>query len=159
MTTILPEPVAILRAIRGRPGLDWSFASRSWFSIQGVAVLLGDLGDVDGCLQGFNLTEEELALAFRLGPILEELACRGRYAKVSPFAPQADALADAVDSLVLLDAVLRPFGVEWKLLVASPAGLGDGEEVRAYSPLFDDVVRNALLVEAEVPRRLVEGRV
>ena len=34
MTTVLPEPVAILRAIRGRPGLDWSFASRSWFSIQ-----------------------------------------------------------------------------------------------------------------------------
>jgi hypothetical protein len=39
------------------------------------------------------------------------------------------------------------------------ARLGDGDEARAYSPLFDDVVRNALLVEAEVPRRLVEGRV
>jgi hypothetical protein len=117
------------------------------------------LADVDGRLQGFNLTEEELPLAFRLGPILDELARRRRYAEISPFAPQADALADAVDDLVLLDAVLDPFGVEWKLLAASLAGLGDGDEVRAYSPLFDDVVRDALLVEAEVPRRLVEGRV
>jgi hypothetical protein len=102
---------------------------------------LGDLGDVDGRFQGFNLTEEELALAFRLGPILEELGRRRRYAEISTCAPQADALADAVDDLALLAAVLRPFGVEWKLLVAFLAGLGDGEEVRAYSPLFDDVVR------------------
>ena len=34
MTTVLPEPVAILKAMRGRPGFDVSFASRSAFSIQ-----------------------------------------------------------------------------------------------------------------------------
>ena len=34
MTTVLPEPVAILNAVRGRPGFEVSFASRSAFSIQ-----------------------------------------------------------------------------------------------------------------------------
>ena len=34
MTTVLPEPVAIFKAMRGKPGLDWSLASRSAFSIQ-----------------------------------------------------------------------------------------------------------------------------
>ena len=34
MTTVLPEPVAILNAMRGRPGFDVSFASRIAFSIQ-----------------------------------------------------------------------------------------------------------------------------
>lgn len=125
----------------------------------GVAVLFGDLGDVDGRLQGLNLTEEELPLAFRLGPIFEELARRRCYAEISTVAPQADALADAVAELVLLDAVLRPFGVELTLLAAFLVGLSDGDKVRAYPPLFDDVVRNALFVEAEVPQRLVEGRV
>ena len=77
-------------------------------------------------VEGFNLTEEELPLAFRLGPILEELARRRRYAKISTFAPQADVLADAVDDLVLLDAVLRPFGVESKLLAVFLVGWAMG---------------------------------
>ena len=34
MTTVLPEPVAILSAMRGRPGFDVSFAARRSFSIQ-----------------------------------------------------------------------------------------------------------------------------
>jgi len=34
MTTVLPEPVAILNAVRGKPGLDVSLAARSSFSIQ-----------------------------------------------------------------------------------------------------------------------------
>ena len=33
ITTVLPEPVAILNAVRGRPGFDVSFASRTAFSI------------------------------------------------------------------------------------------------------------------------------
>ncbi len=35
MTTVLPEPVAILKAMRYRSGFLASFASRRWFSIQG----------------------------------------------------------------------------------------------------------------------------
>ncbi len=34
MTTVLPDPVAILRASRGKPGFEVSFASRMSFSIQ-----------------------------------------------------------------------------------------------------------------------------
>ena len=34
MTTVLPEPVAILNAMRGRPGFEVSFAARIVFSIQ-----------------------------------------------------------------------------------------------------------------------------
>ena len=33
MTTVLPEPVAILNAVRGSPGFDVSFPSRIAFSI------------------------------------------------------------------------------------------------------------------------------
>jgi hypothetical protein len=35
MTTVLPDPVAILNAIRYRPGLRTWLSSRSLFSIQG----------------------------------------------------------------------------------------------------------------------------
>ena len=40
----------------------------------GVAVLLGDLGDVDGGFQGLDLAEEELRLAVGVGPVFEQ-AC------------------------------------------------------------------------------------
>ena len=34
MTTVFPEPVAILNAVRGKPGFEVSFARRSVVSIQ-----------------------------------------------------------------------------------------------------------------------------
>ena len=38
----------------------------------GVAVLLGDLGDVDDRFEGFDLAEEELPLAVGVGPVFEQ---------------------------------------------------------------------------------------
>ena len=125
----------------------------------GVAVLFGDLGDVDGRFQGFNLTEEELALAVRLGPVLEELAVVG----VTPrYPPSRHRPTRWRMSLTSLFSSMRSFvhsvsnGSCWLPFLL---GLGDGDEVRAYSPIFDDVVGDTLVVEAEVPRRLVEGRI
>ena len=43
----------------------------------GIAVLLGDLGDVDGGFEGLDLAEEELLLAVGIGPVVEQ-ACGGR---------------------------------------------------------------------------------
>ena len=98
---------------------DWraSLASRSAFSIQASPYLLGDLGDVDGRFEGFDLAEEEPASRGR-GRV--QYSSRRRWwagdADIAAPAPEGDALADPVDELVLLDAVLRPFGVEGELL-------------------------------------------
>ena len=94
MTTVLPEPVAILNAMRGRPGFDVSLASRSVVLDPGVAVLLGDFGDVDGGFEGFDLAEEELLLAVGVGPVLEQARGGRRDADVAALAPERDAAAD-----------------------------------------------------------------
>jgi hypothetical protein len=78
---------------------------------------------------------------------------------VAALAPQLDQAADGVDSLVLFDAVLGPF-IEGQLpFFGRLAGFGDGDEVLADSPLGDDSVGDALLVEAKMPRGFLEGRV
>ncbi len=90
MTTVLPDPVAILKAMRGRPGFEVSFASRSVVLDPGVAVLLGDLGDVDGGLEGFDLAEEQLLLAVGVVSSIASKPGGGRrYADVSAFPPDA----------------------------------------------------------------------
>src|ERR1700730_10475422 len=73
MTTVLPEPVAILNAVRGRPGFEVSLASRSVL-YPGIAIFLGHLGNIDGGFEGFVLTEEEFLFAVRIGPIRNQ-AC------------------------------------------------------------------------------------
>ena len=77
MTTVLPVPVAILSAMREGRGLSVSLASRSVVLDPGVAVLLGDLGDVDGGLQRLDLAEEELLLALGVGPVFQQRAVVG----------------------------------------------------------------------------------
>ena len=89
MTTVLPEPVAILKAIRGRPGFDVSFASRSRVLNPGVAVFLRHLGDVDGGFERFVLAEEELLLAVGIGPVGKQACGGGRHADVAALAPHA----------------------------------------------------------------------
>jgi len=162
MTTVLPEPVAILKAIRGQAGVGLFVRLAKLILNPGIAVLLGYLGDVDGRLQGFNLTEKKLALAFRLGPILQELACRRRYAEISTVAPHANALADVVDELVFFDAVLCPLGVEERLLCSALLLFRacNGHEIGADAALaFDDLVGDALVGKTKMAGRVVEGRV
>ena len=61
ITTVLPEPVAILKRHAGQiRGWRARSASRISFSIQVSPYFVGDLGDVDGRLQRFDLAEEEL---------------------------------------------------------------------------------------------------
>ena len=58
MTTVLPEPVAILNAVRGSPGVRCvvSLAYRVLYPC--IAVFLCHLGNVDGGFKGFVLAEE-----------------------------------------------------------------------------------------------------
>ena len=159
MTTVLPVPVAILNAMRGRPGFDVSFAVAQRVLDPGVAVLPGDLGDVDGGFERFDLAEEELLLAVGIGPVVEQARGRRRDADVAALAPERDAATDVVDELVLFDAVLGPLGVEQQLLGPLLLRLGDGDEIRTGPAAVDDLVGDALVGEPEMARRLVERRV
>ena len=118
MTTVLPAPVAILSAMRGRPGLDASFASSQLVRDPGVAVLAGDLGEVDGRLQRLDLAEEERRFS-RSGSVQYSSRRRRRWrdAGVAALAPEVDPPADLVDEPVLFDAVVGPLGVEGELLL------------------------------------------
>ena len=122
MTTVLPEPVAILKAMRGRPGFDVSLASRSVVLDPGVAEFLGDLGEVDDGFQGLDLAEEELLLAVGVGPVAQEARRGRRDADVSAFAPHARRGWRMRLTLVLLDPVLGPFGVETGVACPSSSG-------------------------------------
>ena len=113
MTTVLPEPVAILSATRGRPGLCVVVRRRAGRSrSRRRRSFVGDLGEVDRRLERLDLAEEQRLLALRVGPVLEQARRRCRHADVAAGAPQGDPLADAVDAFVLFDAVLRPLRLE-----------------------------------------------
>ena len=90
MTTVLPDPVAILRAIRGSPGFDLSLAARRSFSIQASPYL-------------------------RATSAIEQPR-RGRCdAHMTPAPPLTDPLTNEIDEAVLLDPIARPLGLELKL--------------------------------------------
>ena len=63
MTTVLPEPVAILNAVRGRPSLRRAFSCADDVERLGVTDPLGGLGQVDRRLDGLDLAEEQAPLA------------------------------------------------------------------------------------------------
>ena len=131
MTTVLPEPVAILNADARQAGIGRVVGLAERVLDPGVAVFLGDLGDVDGGFEGFDLAEEEFSLAVGIGPVRKQAGGGRRHADVAALAPQRDAAADVVDELVLFDAVLCPLGVELKLLGALLLRLGDRDESRS----------------------------
>ena len=86
MTTVLPDPVAILNAMRYRPGFLPSFSSRRRASIQGW-LMAGDLGDVDGRLERLDLAEEERRGALGVLPVAQQLAGDRGDARVVGLAP------------------------------------------------------------------------
>ena len=124
----------------------------------GIAVLPGDLGDIDGGFESFILAEEKLFLAGGIGPVGNQARGGGRYADVAALAPHADAPTDVVDELVLLDAVLGPLGVKLKLL-AFLLRPGDGDEIGAGPAAVNDLVGDALVGKAKMAGRFVERRV
>ena len=114
---------------------------------------------MDGSFEGLHLAEEELLLAVGSGPIGEQPARRRRDADVAALPPELHAGADLVDEPVLLDPVLRPLGIESKLVLALLARLGDGDEVGTGAAAGLDFVGDSFVVEAEMTGRLAEGRV
>ena len=51
----------------------------------GVAEFFGNLGDIDGGFEGLDLAEEELLLAARIGPVVEQSAVVGVTPTYPPF--------------------------------------------------------------------------
>jgi len=85
------------------------------------------------------------------------------YARIAALPPLTYALANPVDEAVFLDAIFRPLSIEEKLVLRSPAGLSDGDEVRTDTALLVDLVRDSGLVKKKVsgglPERGVDHRI
>ena len=82
----------------------------------------------------------------------------GGNANIATAAPDVDPLANLVNELVLFNTVLGPLGFEGKLFPLF-LGRGNGNEVRADPPAFDDFVGDSFVREAEMPRGLDKGGV
>ena len=121
----------------------------------GVAVLLGDLGDVDQRFQGLDLAEEQPAGRGRVGASIQQpgggaASRRG----VAALAPELHRAADVVDRLVFLDAVCGPL-VRRRAASSFPFFRGWAMGMKyGLSAGLDDLVGDALVVEAEMALRL-----
>ena len=120
----------------------------------GIAVLAGHFGDVDRRFQRLDLAEKKPQIAAGVCPVLQQTAGGGGNAQVAAPAPRGYPAPDAVDELVLLDAVLRP-QVEGELLPLL-LRLGDRDEILASPAAHDDLVGDALLGEAKMPLRFLK---
>ncbi len=107
MTTVLPLPVAIFSATRGRPSLCVGVLGLEPAAEVGLAVPPGDLGQEDRRLGGLALAEQHPVLAGGVGPVLEQLAGDRRDAGVAAGPPQLDLAADVVDQRVRPRAARR----------------------------------------------------
>ena len=73
MTTVLPRAGRHLEGDAEEAGVVRRRSPRGAALLDpGVAVLAGDLGEVDGRLERLDLAEEEPALAVGVGPVLEQ---------------------------------------------------------------------------------------
>lgn len=122
----------------------------------GVAVFPCHLGDVDRSFKGFILAEEQFFLAAGIGPIGDQAGGGRRDADIAARAPQSDASPDIVNKLVFFDPVLRPFGIELKLLGPLLLWSGDGNEIRADTAAVNLLVRYSLVGKPEMAGRLDE---
>jgi len=159
MTTVLPLPVAILKATRFSSGLwAWLVGLLELPENPCAVLAVGDFGEVDGGFQSFDLAEEEAALAVGVGPVFEELAGGVSNAGVAAETPFGDGGPHFVDELVLFDPFLGPLVIEGQLR-SLLLRLGHGDEVAAQATRLDHFVGDAVLVEVEMAVRLFERRV
>ena len=129
------------------------------FANPGVAAV-GKFGEVDGGFEGFDLAEEEAALAVGTLPVFEQGAGGVGDAVVIAETPLGDGIADIVDELVFLLAVAGRFGFEDELFLAgSLARRRNGNEITGKPAGFDDFVGDAVVAEVEVTSWLVKRRV
>jgi hypothetical protein len=125
----------------------------------GPAVLLvSHFGKPDRGFEGLELAEVESAIAILVEPVLEELPSSGGHARVVRHTPARDGTPNVIDEFVFLDPVSGPLGFEFELL-SLLLGLRDRDEVAGDAARVYDAVRDAVLVELEMTRRLVVGRV
>ena len=127
-------------------------------------VLRGDLGEPDGGFGGFDLAEEEAALARGVAPVLEQAGGDGRDGGAQPRgaegAPGRDLAADLVDVVVRLALAEVVFEVEAALVLHPVLRRGHrGDELAAASPLGREAHGDAILVEHPMARRRGEGAV
>lgn len=100
----------------------------------GVAVFVGDFGQIDGRFQRFNLAEKQSAFAIRPLPVFEESGAGFCDAHVAAASPASHPLANLVDEFVFLNALLCPLGFKSEL-PPFLFGFCDGDEIRTDSPL------------------------
>jgi hypothetical protein len=159
MTTVLPDPVAILKAVRGRPSLRSAFSARMTLRAFRVAHALGRLGQVDGRLRGLDLAEEEAPLTVVRAPVFEEVAGDGGDVRVALEPPTTDGLADLVDDLVGLLARGAAELVHRHLRRALLRAGDRDEELRGAPPFRDLAADLAVRGRDEVAPGLRERRV
>src|SRR3989338_3575697 len=90
--------------------------------------------------------------------MLQEARRRLGDAWVAALPPHGDPGADLVDEFILLNPILSPLGVEFKLF-PSFLRLWDGYKVGANATGLDRLVRNTFVGELEVPSGFGEGGV
>jgi len=119
-----------------------------------VPVLAGNFGAVDRRFQRFDLAEEQLLLPIRPRPVFQQVPRDGRTRQPSPLAPQIDPVADEIDVVIFLGAILRPVRIEGELL-SLLFRVGDGDEVAAFDLLrglfrlrTDLAIRSDCIVQA-----------
>jgi hypothetical protein len=124
----------------------------------GVALLLRHFGQIDEGFDGFDLAEEKTVLTLEARPVLEKLRGHARDSEVAVLTPLLHPAADLIDELVFFNAILCPFGIKLKLF-AFLLGRGNRDEIGTGAPLGNDLIRNPLVGEPEMPFRLLEWRV
>jgi len=155
----LPAPVAIFKRLPRQTGIRGVVGFDQLVLDPGVAVLTGDLCDVDSRFQRLDLAEEELVFPLGIRPVLKQAQCRGCHTEIPTLSPQADPAANPVNVLVLLDPVLRPLRCQRKLLIALLLGSWNRHEVGADPALFNDLVGDAVIIESEMARGFDERRI
>jgi hypothetical protein len=142
----LPDPVAIFEVgvLLLKFVLDPCIAERC-----------GHFRQVDGGFERLALAEEQLPLAIRVAPVVQEPFCRPGASDITANAPGPDALADPIDPGTGHEPVLSPLGFELEL-TALFSRARDRQEVAALAPAVGDLIRDAFLIEDKVTLRFTE---
>jgi hypothetical protein len=73
-----------------------------------IANFVRDLGHINSGFQSFDLAEKELTIFFQVSPIFQQVAGGFGDTDVIALEPDSHSLTDAVDEVILFDAVLSP---------------------------------------------------
>ena len=151
MTTVLPAPGHLERHA-WQAGVKVVVCLADCVLYPSIAVLFCHLGNVDGGLKGLVLAEEQSLLPTGISPICNQSCSSRRYTDLTALAPDYDAAADVVDELVLFDAVLCPFRLEYGLFCRAVFlfGTRNRHEIGADAATYNLLIRDSFVVKPEM---------